>query len=334
MKRALISGITGQDGSYLAEFLLEKGYEVHGIVRRSSRGYGAYENIRHLINDPTIHRHKLIMHVGDICDMSSLVRIFQEVRPDEIYNLAAQADVGESFYQPEYTHDATGLGVVRMLEAFRRFAPSAKFYQASTSELFGKTDISPQDELTPFNPQSPYAVAKFVGFQSVKNAREGYKLFACNGILFNHASERRTDDYLDRKVTKAVARIKCGLQESVRLGNLESKRDWGYAKEYVTWMWKMLQMDKPDDYILGTGETHTVREFVETAFAHVGLDPYKYIVTDPALFRPNEVDILHADFSKAKEVLGFEPKVKFQELIQIMVDHDLKQAELEAKLYV
>lgn len=252
--------------------------------------------------------------------MSSIIRTFQEVRPDEIYNLGSQADVGDSFYQPEYTLEATGGSVIRMLEAMRKLAPEAKFYQASTSELFGKVEQEPQNEQTSFNPQSPYAVAKYVGYQTVKNYREGYGLFACNGILFNHASPRRTTDYLDAKVALAVARIHLGKQHDLRLGNLDSKRDWGFAKEYVEWMWKILQQDKPDDFILGTGESHTVREFVDEAFKVVGLNWEDYVIQDHTLFRPNEVDILRADYSKAKSAFGFEPKVRFHELIKIMVE--------------
>lgn len=332
-KKALITGITGQDGSYLAEFLLEKGYEVHGIVRRSSRGYGAFENIRHLVYDPKVYRQQLILHIGDLCDTSSLVRILQEVHPDEVYNLAAQADVGESFYQPEYTHDATGAGVVRLLESVRRHCPSARFYQASTSELFGKTQEEPQNELTPMNPQSPYAVAKYVGYQTVKNYREGYGMFAVNGISFNHASERRTDDYVDRKVTKAVARIKAGLQQDLRLGFLESYRDWSYAPDIVRGMWLMLQQDEPDDYVLGTGVKTQVQTWVERCFDFVGLGMSQYVITDPSLFRPNEVNTLRADYTKVKTVLGWEPTLSVDGLIERMMQNDLKLAEQEKLLY-
>lgn len=323
--KAFVTGITGQDASYLTEFLLSKGYEVHGLVRRSSYGYGNLRNIIHLVRDENIYRKKLFLYAGDLSDASSLHRIIKEVQPDEIYNLAAQADVMESFLMPEYSVEVNGIGVIRLLEAVRQIKPDTKFYQASTSELFGAVEETPQNEKTRFNPQSPYSIGKYVGFQAVKKYREMHGLFACNGILFNHASERRGDDYLDRKVTKAVARIKLGLQNELRLGNLEAKRDWGYAKEYVEAMWAMLQQKEPDDYVLGTGETHTVEEWVKTAFEAVGLNWKDYVVSDPSLYRPAEVDILRADYSKAKEKLNFEPKVRFKELIEIMVNHDINE---------
>lgn len=322
--KALISGITGQDGSYLAEHLIAMGYEVHGIVRRSSSGYGALHNIIHLVQDPAVYRKSLFLHSGDMGDTSSIFRIVRDVIPDEVYNLAAQADVQESYFMPEYSLQINGTSVIAFLEAIRTYKPDAKFYQASTSELFGAVEETPQNEKTRFNPQSPYSIGKLAGFHAVKKYREMYGIFASNGILFNHESERRGDDYLTRKVTRAIGRIKAGLQNELRLGNLDSKRDWGYAKEYVYWEWKILQHQQPDDFVLGTGETHTVREWVETAFAYAGLDWTKYVVQDQKLFRPAEVDILQADYTKAKTELGFEPKVKFNELIKIMVDHDVQ----------
>ena len=328
-KKALVTGATGQDASYLIPFLLDKGYEVYGLVRRVSSGYGNLRNIQHLVNDPEIYRQKLFLRSGDMGDTTSIFRIIKEVMPDEIYNLAAQADVQESFFMPEYSIDINGNGVVRILEAVRQINPKIKVYQASTSELFGATKETPQNEQTKFNPQSPYSIGKFVGFQAIKKYREMYGIFACNGILFNHESEHRGDDYLTRKVTKAAARIKYGLQKELRLGNLDAKRDWGYAKEYVEVMWKMLQLPEPGDYVLGTGETHSVYEWVEETLRLAGVDMDK-VVIDPKLFRPAEVDILQADYSKAKRDLGFEPKVKFKELIRIMLENDLRLAEEEA----
>lgn len=325
MKKAFISGIGGQTGSYLAELLLEKGYEVHGLVRRVSSGYDNLRNIVHLVRDPEIYRKTLFLHAGDMADASSLHRIVAEVKPDEVYNLAAQADVMESFFMPEYSLAINGTAVISLLEAVRSHAPKAHFYQASTSELFGAAEETPQNEKTRFNPQSPYSIGKLAGFHSVKKYREMYGLFACNGILFNHESPRRGDDYLTRKVTKAVARIKLGKQKTLRLGNLESKRDWGYAKEFAEGAWRMLQQPEPGDYVLGTGETHTVREWVEAAFAHAGLNSADHVLIDPKLFRPAEVDILLADYSKAKEILKWEPKTKFNELIKLMVDADLER---------
>ena len=328
-KKAFISGIGGQDGSFLTEFLLSKGYEVHGLVRRVSAGYGNLRNIIHLVRNPEIYYKKLFLHSGDLGDMSSLIRIIQSVQPDEIYNLAAQADVQESFLQPEYSVEVNGIGVIRMLEAVRNINPLIKVYQASTSELFGVVAETPQNENTRFNPQSPYSIGKYVGFQTIKKYREMYGMFCCNGILFNHASERRGDDYVDRKVTRAVGRIKAGLQKELRLGNLTALRDWGYAKNYVEAMWAMLQQDKPDDYVIGTGETHKVQEWVETAFEVAGLNWKDYVVEDKKLFRPAEVDILKADATKARDILGFVPKVGFKELISIMVKNDIKLAEQE-----
>lgn len=321
--KALITGITGQDGSYLTELLLEKGYEVHGVVRRASAGYGNLRNIIHLVQNDEIYREKLFLHSGDMGDATSLFRIVKNVMPDEIYNLAAQADVQESFYMPEYSLDINGNGLVRILEAVRQINPKIKVYQASTSELFGAAEEVPQNEKTRFNPQSPYSIGKLAAFYAGKKYREMHGMFVCNGILFNHESERRGDDYVTRKITKAVARIKLGLQKDLRLGNLDAKRDWGHSREYVYAAWLMMQHETPDDYVIGTGETHTVREWMERCFEIAGLDWNKYVVQDPRLFRPAEVDILQADYSKAKNVLGWEPKIKFSELSKIMVEHDI-----------
>lgn len=333
MKKAFITGATGQDASYLIELLLLKGYEVHGLVRRSSFGYGNLRNILHLVNDESLYRRKLFLHAGDILDASSLYRIINEVGPDEIYNLAAMADVQESFLMPEYTIDVNGVGVVRILEAIRKINPKIKFYQASTSELFGEVEEQPQSEKTRFNPQSPYAIGKQVGFQITKRYREGYGLFACNGILFNHESPRRGDDFVTRKVTRAVARIKYGLQNVLRLGNLDAHRDWGFAGDFVEAMWMMMQKDAADDYCIGTGETHTVHEWVEECFKYAGLEWNKYVVIDPRLFRPLEVDSLQCDYSKAREELKWEPSIKFHDLIKMMMEADLEEAKKEADLY-
>jgi len=320
-KVALITGINGQDGSYLAEFLLEqKAYEVHGLVRRSATGN--LKNIQHLLESITIHH-------GDLADSSSLYRIIEEVRPNEFYNLAAQADVQESYLMPEYSVDVNGISVIKMLEAIRRIDPKIKFYQASTSELFGDTKECPQNEETRMNPNSPYALGKFIAYQAVKNYREQYGLFACNGILNNHESERRGEDYVTRKITKAVARIKAGLQKDLRLGNLEPKRDWGYAKEYVQAMWLMLQYPTPEDFVIGTGETHSVKEWMEECFKYVGLDWKDYVIEDPTLFRPSELYLLQADYSKAKSLLNWQPEIKFHELIGIMMEADIKLANQE-----
>lgn len=322
MKKALITGITGQDGSYLAEMLLEKGYEVHGLVRRVAAGYGNLHNIIHLVHDDEIYRKKLFLHSGDMGDTTSIFRVIGEVQPDEIYNLAAQADVQESFFMPEYSLDINGNGVVRILEAIKQLCPKARLYQASTSELFGAVTETPQSEKTRLNPQSPYAIGKLAGYHAVKKYREMYGLYACNGFLFNHESERRGDDYLTRKVTKAVGRILRGEQRELRLGNLEAKRDWGYAPEYVEAEWLMLQQDEAKDFVIGTGEVHTVQEWVEAAFGAADLNWKDYVVQDKKLFRPAEVDILQADMTKAKTELNWEPKVKFTELVKIMVEHD------------
>ena len=323
--KALITGITGQDGSYLTELLLEKGYEVHGMVRRSSAGYGNLRNIAHLVNNDNIYRKTLFLHAGDMSDGTSIYRIISDVMPDEIYNLAAQADVQESFYMPEYSIEVNGNGFVRILEAVRKINPKIKVYQASTSELFGATEETPQNERTRFNPQSPYSIGKYVAFQMGKKYREAYGMFVCNGILFNHESERRGDDYVTRKITKAVARIKLGLQKELRLGNLEAKRDWGHSREFVEAAWLMLQQDKPDDYVIGTGETHTVQEWVERCFSLAGLEWDRYVVIDKRLYRPAEVDVLQADYAKAKAMLGWKPRIKFDELTKIMINHDLHE---------
>lgn len=333
-KAALISGVSGQVGSYLTELLLKKGYEVHGMITREWMGFEALKNLKHLTDDEEIYRKKLFFHTGDLSDASSVNRVIQEVVPDEIYNLAAQADVMESFYLPEMSVDVNGIGVIRVLEAMRRFCPEARLYQASTSELFGDVEgVTPQNEKTRFNPQSPYAWGKFVGFQAVKKYREMYGLYACNGILFNHESPRRGDDYLTRKVTRAAARIKHGLQKNLRLGNLEARRDWGYALDYAEVEWRILQQEKADDYCIGTGETHSVEEWVDAAFSYVGLNWKDYVIQDPRLFRPAEVDVLQADYSKARDEIGWEPAVRFNELVKIMMDADLEKARIEANSY-
>jgi len=315
---ALITGITGQDGSYLAELLLAKGYDVHGIVRRSS--LERTERIAHIIE-------KVNVHQGDLLDQFSLAAIIGEVKPDEVYNLAAQSFVPTSWSQPVLTGEFTGLGVTKMLEAIRHTCPTARFYQASSSEMFGKVRESPQNELTPFYPRSPYGVAKVYGHYITVNYRESFGLFAVSGILQNHESPRRGMEFVTRKVTNGAARIKLGLIDSLRMGNLEARRDWGFAGDYVEAMWLMLQQDKPDDFVIATGETHTVAEMCEIAFSRLGLDYRKHIVTDPALLRPAEVDLLVGDASKAKRLLGWEPKVRFRELIEMMADADLKMLE-------
>lgn len=330
--KALITGITGQVGSYMAELLLERGWEVHGLVRRSSRGYGALENIKHLTDDSKIYRSRLQLHSGDLNDASSINRVVQEVRPNRIFNYAAQADVAESFFMPEYTLEATGGSVIRILEAINRFLPDCRLVQASTSELFGKTDIEPQDETTPMNPQSPYSVAKYVGYQFVKNYREGYGTWAANSVAFNHASERRTDDYVDRKVTRAVARIKYGLQAELRLGNLSSFRDWSYAPDIAYGQFLISEQEKSDDFVLGSGEKHQVREWVEKCFEYVGLKMEEFVLIDPFLYRPNEVDNLRANPKKAADVLGWKTETSFDKIIEKMMERDLALARIEAKV--
>ncbi|OGI21009.1 MAG: GDP-mannose 4,6-dehydratase [Candidatus Melainabacteria bacterium RIFOXYA12_FULL_32_12] len=321
-KKALITGITGQDGSYLTELLLEKGYEVHGIIRRSS-SFNT-DRIDHLYNDPHIEGTRLFLHYGDLSDSSNVSRLLEKIVPDEIYHLGAQSHVRVSFDTPEYTGDVTGLGTLRLLDAIKDTQINTKFYQASSSELYGKVQEVPQKETTPFYPRSPYAVAKLYAYWITVNYRESYNMFACNGILFNHESPRRGETFVTRKITKALARILAGKQDKLFLGNLDSKRDWGYAKDYVEAMWMMLQQDHPDDYVIATGETYSIREFLDEAFGYAGLDWNKYVKIDPRYFRPAEVDLLIGDPTKARQKLGWEPKVSFKELVRIMVDADLK----------
>ncbi|SKB15479.1 GDP-mannose 4,6-dehydratase (GDP-D-mannose dehydratase) [Planktothrix sp. PCC 11201] len=328
-KRALITGITGQDGSYLSELLLEKGYEVHGIIRRSS-SFNT-NRIDHIYKDPHNAEARLFLHYGDLTDGTTLRRIIEEVKPVEIYNLGAQSHVRVSFDSPEYTVDAVGMGVLRLLEAIRdyqqRTGIEVRFYQAGSSEMFGKVLEIPQKETTPFYPRSPYACAKVYGHWQTVNYRESYGLFASNGILFNHESPRRGPTFVTRKITRAVARIVKGKQKEIYLGNLDSKRDWGYAKDYVRAMWLMLQHSEPDDYVVATNETHSIREFLDIAFGHVNLDWQNYVKFDQRYLRPAEVDILIGDPTKAKEKLGWEPSVTFEELVKLMVDSDLKALE-------
>jgi len=319
-KRALITGISGQDGSYLAELLLGKGYEVHGIVRRSS-SFNT-DRIDHLYHDPHEQGVRLFTHYGDLSDSVALVKLLYELQPDEIYHLGAQSHVRVSFDIPEYTFDITGSGTIRLLEAIREAGVRPRFYQASSSEMFGAAP-PPQNEETPFHPRSPYGVAKVASYWATVNYREAYDLFAVNGILFNHESPRRGETFVTRKITRAVARIAAGLQEKLYLGNLEAKRDWGYAPDYVEAMWMMLQADEPDDFVIATGETHSVREAVEIAFGRKGLDPDEHVEIDPNYYRPSEVDHLLGDASKAKEKLGWEPRVRFKELVELMVDADV-----------
>jgi GDPmannose 4,6-dehydratase len=321
MKKALITGITGQDGSYLADLLLNKDYEVHGIIRRASTFNTS--RIDHLYTDRHINGVRMFLHFGDLSDSVNLVKLLYQLQPDEIYHLGAQSHVRVSFDIPEYTSDVTALGTIRILEAMRETGIRPRFYQASSSEMFGKAQAVPQNENTPFWPRSPYGVSKVFAYWATVNYRESYGLHASNGILFNHESPRRGETFVTRKISRAVAAIKHGLQSELFLGNLDAKRDWGYAPEYVEGMWRMLQQDEGDDYVLGTGETHTVREFVETAFSHVGLDWKEHVRHDPRYERPAEVDLLIGDASKAREALGWEPKVKFKELVQIMVDADM-----------
>ena len=329
MPRALIIGVTGQDGSYLAEFLLEKGYEVHGVVRRASTFNT--ERIDHLYVDPHTREARFFLHFGDLADSVKLLRLIYDLKPDEIYNLGAQSHVRVSFDIPEYTGDITGLGGIRILEALREtgLATKTRYYQASSSEMFGKVQEVPQTETTPFYPRSPYACAKVYAYWATVNYREAYNLHATNGILFNHESPRRGETFVTRKITHAAARIKMGLQDALYLGNLDAKRDWGYAKEYVEAMWLMLQQDKPDDYVLATNETHTVREFCEEAFKVLDLDWQKYVYHDPRYERPAEVDLLIGNPAKAKKQLGWEPKTRFKELVKIMVEADLELARRE-----
>jgi GDPmannose 4,6-dehydratase len=330
-KKALITGITGQDGSYLTELLLSKGYEVYGIIRRSSSFNTA--RIDHIYQDPHEQGRRLHLVFGDLNDASSLNKILRDVQPDEIYNLGAQSHVRVSFDIPEYTAEVGALGTLRLLEAIRETGlQQTRFYQASSSELYGKVREVPQRETTPFYPRSPYAVAKAYAYWITVNYRESYSLFACNGILFNHESERRGETFVTRKVTRAAAMIKLGLQDKLYLGNLDAKRDWGYAPEFVEAMWLMLQQDEPDDFVIATGETHTVRELCETAFGHLGLDWQEHVEIDPRYFRPTEVDLLIGDSSKAKQKLGWQPKVAFAELVRIMVEADLADLKSKHKL--
>ncbi len=316
MKKALITGITGQDGSYLAELLLEKGYEVYGMMRRSSTE--AIERIEHL-------KGKITLVNGDLLDEMSLILLLKEIMPDEIYNLAAQSFVHTSWTQPVLTGEFTALGVTRLLDAMRHVCPKARFYQASSSEMYGKVHAIPQSEETPFHPRSPYAVAKVYGHYITLNYRESYNLFTVSGILFNHESPRRGKEFVTRKITDGVARIKHGLQKELRMGNLDAKRDWGFAGDYVKAMWLMLQQDTPDDYVIATGETHSVKEFLELAFARVGLNYKDYVVVDPKFLRPAEVDLLLGDPTKAKKQLGWKTEVSFQCLIDMMVDADMER---------
>jgi GDPmannose 4,6-dehydratase len=322
-KRALITGITGQDGSYLAELLLGKGYEVHGLIRRASTFNTG--RLDHIYADPHQSSTRLKLHYGDLSDASALARLLAKIEPEEIYNLAAQSHVRVSFDCPEYTTDITATGAVRLLEAIRETGIKPRFYQASSSEMYGKVQEVPQTEKTPFYPRSPYACAKVYAHSITVNYREAYGLHASSGILFNHESPRRGETFVTRKITRAIAHILCGLQEKVYLGNLEAKRDWGYAKEYVEAMWLMLQQPEPDDYVIATGETHSVREFLELAFSHMGLDWRKHVEIDSRYLRPAEVDLLIGDSAKAKKKLGWEPKTKFADLVKLMVDEDVRQ---------
>jgi GDPmannose 4,6-dehydratase len=342
MKTALITGITGQDGSYLAELLLEKGYKVHGMIRRSSSFNTG--RIDHLFNDPEIYNSRLFLHYGDLTDSSNLNRLLEKIQPDEIYNLGAQSHVQVSFEIPEYTAEVDAIGTLRFLDAIKETGLRPRFYQASTSELYGKVQAVPQDENTPFYPRSPYAVAKLYGYWAIVNYRESYDLFACNGILFNHESPRRGETFVTRKITRAVSRIKYGIQEMISLGNLDAKRDWGYAPEYVEGMWRMLQQETPEDIVLATGETHSIREFAEKAFWELDLNlrwegegkdekgfdekTGKLLVeVDPRYYRPAEVDLLLGNPAKASEKLGWEPQIKFDQLIKIMVKADWEKVQ-------
>ena len=332
MKKALITGITGQDGSYLAELLLGKGYEVHGIIRRASTFNTS--RIDHLYRDPHVNGVKLFLHYGDLADSVQMVKLLYELQPDEIYNLGAQSHVRVSFDIPEYTGDVDGLGAQRILEAIREagLVKKCRYYQASSSEMFGKVQEVPQTETTPFWPRSPYGCAKVYAYWLTVNYRESYALHASNGILFNHESPRRGETFVTRKITRAATRIKLGLQTALYMGNLDAKRDWGYAKEYVEMMWVMLQQDTPDDYVVATNETHTVKEFIQETFALLDLDWEQYVKYDARYERPSEVDLLIGDPSKAKRQLGWEPRVRFKELVKIMTDADLELAKREAQI--
>ncbi len=333
MKKALVTGITGQDGSYLAELLLKKGYEVHGIVRRSS-SFNT-ERIDHLYRDPHDPETKLFLHYGDLADGTGMRRLLEKVTPDEVYNLGAQSHVRVSYDEPEFTADVTGLGTLRLLEAIRdyreRTSHDVRFYQASSSEMFGAAP-PPQAENTPFHPRSPYAVAKVYSYWQTINHRESYGIFASNGILFNHESPRRGETFVTRKITRGATRIKLGLQKKLFLGNLDAKRDWGFAGDYVEAMWLMLQADKPDDFVVATGEAYSVREFCEKTFSQLGLDWKEFVEFDPRYLRPAEVDYLLGDPTKANQTLGWKPRVSFDELVKMMVDHDLEMAQREVTL--
>ena len=330
MKKALITGITGQDGSYLAELLLNKGYTVHGLIRRASTFNT--ERIDHLYRDFHDPAARIHLYYGDLSVSGQLTDLLHDIQPDEIYHLGAQSHVRVSFDMPEYTGDVTGLGTLRLLEAIRKTGIKTKFYQASSSEMFGAAP-PPQNELTPFQPQSPYAAAKVYAYYIVRNYRDAYKLFACNGILFNHESPRRGETFVTRKVTRAATRIKLGLQDKLYLGNLDAKRDWGFAGDYVEAMWLMLQQEKPDDLVIATGETHSVKEFVEKVFQKLNLDYQKHVIIDPKYFRPTEVDVLLGDSSKAKNILGWKPRVGFDQLIDMMIEADMEQANKEKTLF-
>ncbi len=332
-KKALITGITGQDGSYLSELLLGKGYEVHGLIRRASTFNT--ERLDAVYQDPHNSKAHMFLHYGDLADAVSVYQLIDMIKPDEVYHLGAQSHVRVSFDVPEYTADITGTGTVRLLEAIRKASPHSRFYQASSSEMYGLVQAVPQTETTPFYPRSPYGCAKVFSFWLVVNYRESYGMHASNGILFNHESPRRGETFVTRKITRAVARIKAGVQDKLYLGNLDSKRDWGYAPEYVEAQWLMLQQDNPDDYVIATNETHTIREFLEVSFGRVGLEYEKYVEIDPRYFRPAEVDLLIGDPAKAKKQLGWEPKTTFKELAEIMTDADvaLLQHEMSGKNY-
>ena len=330
-KRALITGITGQDGSYLAELLLEKGYEVHGFIRRSSTFNTA--RIDHIYQDPHVKDQRLILHFADLTDGSRLVTLLNQIQPDEVYNLAAQSHVRVSFDEPEYTADTTGLGTIRLLEAIRASGLDCRFYQASSSEMFGATP-PPQNEDTPFHPRSPYGVAKVYSYWITRNYREAYGMFACNGILFNHESPRRGGTFVTRKITRAVARIAAGQQTELYMGNLDSVRDWGYAPEFVEGMWRMLQHDQPEDFVLATNTGYTVKDFLQLSFGRANLDWEKYVKFDERYLRPSEVDSLIGDPSKAKDLLGWTPKVLTPKLAEIMVDADIAALEIEGRHYV
>ena len=329
MKKALVTGITGQDGSYLAELLLQKGYEVHGLIRRSSSFNTS--RIDHIYQDPHNTNKRLVLHFGDLTDGSNLNRLMKTIKPDEVYNLGAQSHVRVSFDMPEYSTDVNALGTIRILDSIIESSIKTKFYQASSSEIFGNSS-PPQNENTTFYPRSPYAVSKVYAYWITLNYREAYNLFTCNGILFNHESPRRGETFVTRKITRSATRIKLGLQNTLFLGNLDAKRDWGYAPEYVEAIWMMLQSEDSDDYVVATGEAHSVREFVEEAFTYLGLDWKKYVKIDKKYFRPTEADLLQGDPSKIRAKLGWKPKVKFKELVRIMVDSDMKLAENEKKL--